>query len=134
MAWRGLVWGVLTGALIGFCLGVPVFVIGGLIGFIWGGGVGARVGLTTAAATSVITLRWYYPLKCEQNNNYALMMGWVCPGAAGLSAFVWTNWTYGAGGGFYLAVLPSILAAVCAVPLSRWLTRWYSFRQKAVQA
>ncbi|MBZ0288249.1 MAG: hypothetical protein K8I30_11595 [Anaerolineae bacterium] len=125
MSWRGLVWGTLTGALIGFCLGLPVFIIGGLIGVIWGGGAGARAGLTTGLALSLVTLRWFHPLKVECAERYAQTIGWACPVIAGLSAFLWANWTYGAGSLVYLAALPALLAAASAILLSRWIMRWY---------
>lgn len=121
MGARGLIWGCLIGVPVGCCLGLPIFIVGGLIGLIWGGGIGARVGLLTGLLMGIVTLRFFYPLKIEQIEQYKRICWLVCAPFAGICTYVFIS------GGFspVFYLIPAILAAVAAVPLSQNLAGWY---------
>jgi hypothetical protein len=123
MGVRGLIWGGAVGMFAGFCFGLPVFIIGGIIGLIWGGGMGARVGLTTGLLMAFITYRYFYPLKVDEAEHYILICRLACPTLAAASTVIFA--VLSSGSMSYLYMLPAILAAVAALPLSQSFIRWY---------
>ena len=124
MALRGLGWGILVGGLTGFCLGLPFFVIGGLVGIIWGGGIGARVGLAASLIIAFVTYQFFYPLKVEHRQAYKQMCLIICPLVAAAGTMIGLPGSPSV----YFSLLPAIITGICALALGHYLAEWYLAR------